>query len=253
MPKAIRSLFQGLLAAGLLMAAQGVNAQQSQLQVATDLQVPLHILPNVDSPVYTEADITVLDRFNPQPLVSKDFIGQGWEMILYRGNYIGFVRNETLAGNYVRPGTTVYMGPSEQSQPMQKLENSRQSHLNRRVNDDWSEVTFNGVIPLYFIRNINMSQNSIAANDPILTGNVARTHLGKLERVSAVTRMLGGNYDYQLADQDGKVIAFVDVNNALYVGRIEDYWNKWVNVEGISRKRAGTVPLVIEARFLSLR
>lgn len=244
---AIRSLVQGFLAASLLIAANLAGAQSEQ---SANL-VALHILPDTNSPVYTEADISALDRFNPQPVITKNFVGQGWESVFYRGNYIGFVRNGTLAGNYVRPGTVIYMGPTESAPQMQTLQSARQAFVNRQVNGEWSEVTFNGVIPLYFIRSTVSSPISASNGTPILAGDVARVHLGKLERVSAINRLFG-SYDYQLTDAGGTVIAYVDITHALYVGRIEDYWNKWVTIEGLSSRRGGSVPLVIDARFISL-
>lgn len=244
MPKAIRFLLQGLLAASLLTAVQTLSAQGT---------VSLHIQPDIDSAVYTTAELSVLDRYNPQPIITKDFIGQGWETILYRGNYIGYVRNNTLAGDYVRPATKVYMGPTEESPVMQTLQTSRQAYLKQRINNEWSQVVFNGVIPLYFMRNTGLSQSAFTSSDTPVDANISRTHVGKFERVTAMTRLLGGNYEYQLADAQGKIIAFVDIRNALFVGRIEDYWNKMVSIEGTSRDRPGSVPIVIDARFLSLR
>lgn len=244
MPKAIRSLFQGILAASLLTAAQALSAQSG---------VSLHIRPDIDAPVYTTAELSVLDRYNPQPIISENFVGQGWETILYRGNYVGYVRSNTLAGDYVRPGTTVYMGPTEQSPAMQTLQAARQAYLKERINNEWSQVVFNGVMPLYFMRNTGLAQDSVNLNDPALDANISRTHIGRFERVTAMTRLLGGNHQYQLADAQGKVIAFVDINNALFVGRIEDYWGKMVTIEGPSRDRPGSVPIVIDARFLGLR
>lgn len=244
MPKAIRSILKGLLTASLLTAAQALCAQAT---------VSLHIRPDIDSAVYTTAGLDVLDRYNPQPIITEGFVGQGWETILYRGNYIGYVRSNTLAGDYVRPGTKVYMEPSEQSPVMQTLQTARQAYLKARANNEWSQVVFNGVMPLFFMRTTGLSDQMIASNDPGLSANISRTHIGKFERVSAVNRMLGGDYDYQLSDSQGKVIAYVEINNALFVGRIEEYWGKMVTIEGTTRDRPGSVPVVIEARFLGLR
>lgn len=246
MTKTIRTFLSGFLALSFLATAQSLCAQAL---------VDLRILPDTNAPIYTQADIGVLDRFNPQPLVTKDFIGQGWETILYRGNYTGYVRNGTLAGEYVRPDTKIYMGPTEDSPLMQTLQSARQAKFEERVNSEWSKVTFNGVIPLYFMRNNSpqMQGSATAGNSSAFERDISRTYIGKLERVGSLSRLFGGNYEYQLVDANDKTVAYVDLSNALFVGRVENYWNKWVSIEGVSRQRAGSVPLVIEARFLSAR
>lgn len=243
MLKAIRSITQGFLAVSLLVTAQTLSAQG---------EVPLHVKPDIDSPVHAHVPLSLIDRYNPQPILTEGFVGQGWETVLYRGNYIGYVRNNTLAGDYVRPGTQVYAQPNGQSPVVQTLETSRQAYLRGRANNEWSQVVFNGVLPLYFMRS-NAEPLPASNRDTQPDAYISRTHVGKFERVSSVTRMLGGNYDYQLSDSQGKVIAYVDIKNALFVGPIEDYWNKNVTIEGTSRDRPGSVPLVIEARFLGLR
>lgn len=246
MPKAIRTFLSGFLAFSLAATAQSLCAQAL---------VDLRILPDTNAPIHTKADIGVLDRFNPQPVVTKDFIGQGWEMVLYRGNYTGYVRNGTLAGEYVRPETKIYMGPTEDSPVMQTLQSARQAKFENRVNNEWSKVTFNGVIPLYFMRNNSpqMQGTAMAGDSASSDRDISRTYIGKLERVGSLTRLFGGSYEYQLVDANDKTIAYVDLSKALFVGRIENYWNKWVSIEGVSRQRAGSVPLVIDARFLSTR
>jgi len=231
----------------------------------------------------SSAVIMVLKAGTEQPTAS-DKVGPppaGWMAVDVPGPFEAYVKNKDLTKQLdVLPGATVYMSPKEGAAVLTVFEKGDKAEITG-LRGGWTQVRLDKTLVGY-IQGSQAAPATAAAVAPSAAApsaaapaapaaapagvapaapaaapadqNVSFTRL--FEGTLATTRTLlspKGPYDWQLADADGKRIAYVDLTKLLLTDQIENYAGHAVVVLGSLKPVTDTGDLVIVVDALRLK
>jgi hypothetical protein len=253
-----------LAAAGLAWCAA---LDAATLSVATAVQ---------SQPDPSSAVITVLKAGSEQP-VASDKVGPapaGWLAVDVAGPFEGYVRNKDLTKQLdVEPGANIYLAPKDGGAVLAVFEKGDKAEITG-LHGGWTQVRLEKTLVGYIqagpaapVSAAVSAPSSPAAPAPAAPSGPQSTApaagggqsgaLSKLfEGTLATTQTILSPkrpYDWQLADADGKRIAYVDLTKLLLTDQIENYAGHAVVVLGSLKPVKDANDLVIEVEALRLK
>lgn len=255
-----------ILATAALSGAVALNA--ATLTVATAVQ---------SKPDTSSAVIAILPAGADQPALS-DKVGApppGWIAVDIAGPFEGYVKNKDLTKQLdIVPGSNIYLSPKDETQVFAVYEKGDKADITG-LHGRWTQIRFQKTLVGYIQADaaasvasapVSASPAPIPAPAPSAppasassapaapTGDVALSKL--FEGTLTGTRTLLSPrrpFDWQLADADGKRIAYVDLSKLLLTDQIDNYSGHAVVVLGSLDSVKDSSDLVIRAEGLRLK
>lgn len=259
-----------LKALGALAAAGTLGA--APLGVATAVQSR----PDASAPV-----ITVLKAGSEQPSVSTTAPAapQGWQAVDVPGPFTAWVKNKDLTKDLdIKSGASVYAEPNETSAVLEEFAKGDKAEVTG-IRGKWTQVRLDKTIVGYIKVGAALSEAPAPAPVTTAPASVAASvtpgapapaagpaDTSPADQNGSMSRLFEGTltttksllaprrpYDWQLVDDTGKRIAYVDLHKLLLTDQIENYGGHAVVVLGALKPVEGTRDLVITAEGFRLK
>lgn len=265
--KAKSCLFSLLTITAFLQAETLETASEMRLNPTPDSPVILTL--DAGSELTPLTDETLPPEMDPPP--------EGWWAIRILGSYQGYVSNDDILKDFtVGTGATVYLEPSFDGEMLTFFGAGNDAEV-ISVTGEWARVvirkTIGGYVAIPGPEEIQEAEESPPAATeivtevestvtdpapaplpPVLTStpNSAmppRLFSGRLERTRRIFGR-GPEQNFQLIDSQGRVLAYLEVQNLLTTEPVERFLGQNVNVFGVPSKPEGSKTIIIKVESL---
>lgn len=194
----------------------------------------------------------------------------GWLAVLVPGPHEVFVRNNDIGKNLdIKPGASLYVAPDASAPVVGRMEAGDRAELKGLLGDKWTLYSYEDPLTGFIKLAEPIALTPVAAAPAPITGAtvVPRPAVSDVTpngvprfiegRFTATRGFLGFRhpYNFQLVDQRGTRIAYLDISRLLLTDQIQNFEGRIVIIYGTARRledsrRKG---IVIEVESLHLK
>lgn len=261
-----------LLTLGLLTAASTASANR-----------PVHLRPDSSSPVIgtlNEGDLPVASA-DPVELTQEQRQA-GWEAISYLDDFRGFVRRNDVGKDLdVKPGAPVYLSAGADADRIITHAAANELFEVERLTGDWIELSFRKPVtgfvqsssaaplptaqaevleaeavvmedlPAPEVKAASPAAAAVTSRDGVPVDGLQRLYEGRLARSRS---FLGRQppYPFQIMDQSGNRIAYLDLNKLLITTPIDRFLDRGFQFYGKAEPIEGRRDFVIRVEHMRL-
>ncbi|RKX35624.1 MAG: hypothetical protein DRP71_03065 [Verrucomicrobia bacterium] len=260
-------LFFLLTIPAFLQAETLENTAEMQLNPSADAPVILTL--DAGSELTPLTDETLPPEMDPAP--------EGWWAIRLLGSYQGYVSNDDILKDFtVGTGATVYLEPSHDAEMLVFMGAGDEAEV-ISVTGEWARIvirkTIGGYVAIPMPGEVPEPDESAPAPTeietevesstidpgpaplpPVLTPTPSRAmpprlFSGRLERTRRIFGR-GPKQNFQLIDGQGRVLAYLEIQNLLTTEPVERFLGQKVNVFGVPRKPEGSKIIIVQVESL---
>ncbi len=242
MKKFLTTLFAAACVAGIAHAAE----------------ISLFYAPSFDAQkalTLDEAD-PVFQTAQPAPNAAK-----GWFVVRYRALHTGFTPEANVMKDLIlKPGAPIYAAPDKAAHVMGLVPPKAQMAVSS-VENGWAKTQFTATLPLYFYKAAAPVKTAVSSREPTTIASDAtrgqfdgqpRFYQGVMKRHNFRIGLQQTNYEYELENLEGRVVAYLDFKDLISPSPVMDFANKRVQLYGVGEHYKVPPHVVIKVKQIQL-